>query len=40
VLICGLVEGETVVATVIVETTETNDVVVDAEVVERLDSVV
>lgn len=38
--ICGLVDGETVVATVIVVTTETNDVVVDAEVVERLDSVV
>jgi hypothetical protein len=40
VLICGLVDGETVVAAVIVVTTETNDVVVDADVVERLDSVV
>lgn len=37
-LICGLVDGETVVAAVV--TTETNDVVVDADVVERLDSVV
>jgi hypothetical protein len=41
VLICGLVDGETVVAVVMVVTTETNDVVVDAEeVVERLDAVV
>jgi hypothetical protein len=40
VLICGLVDGETVVAVVIVVTTETKDVVVDADVVERLDSVV
>jgi len=40
VLICGLVDGETVVAAVIVVTTETNVVVVDADVVERLDSVV
>lgn len=39
-LICGLVDGETVVAAVIVVTTETNEVVVDAEVVEWLDSVV
>lgn len=40
-LICGLVDGETVVAVVMVVTTETNDVVVDAEeVVERLDAVV
>jgi hypothetical protein len=38
--ICGLVDGETVVAAVMVETTETNDVVVDADVVERLDTVV
>jgi len=37
VLICGLLDGETVVAAVIVET---NDVVVDAEVVEMLDPVV
>jgi hypothetical protein len=40
VLICGLVDGETVVAAVIVVTIETNVVVVDADVVERLDSVV
>jgi hypothetical protein len=37
---CGLVDGETVVAAVMVVTTETNDVVVDADVVERLDTVV
>jgi hypothetical protein len=36
----GLVDGETVVAVVMVVTTETNDVVVDAEEVERLDEVV
>ena len=40
VLICGLVDGEAVVAAVIVVTTETNVVVVDADVVEWLDSVV
>ena len=40
VFICGLVDGETVVAVVMVETTETNDVVVDADDVERLDTVV
>jgi hypothetical protein len=39
VLICGLVDGDTVVAVVMVETTETNDVVVDADDVERLDTV-
>jgi len=40
VLICGLADGETVVAAVIVVTTDTNEVVVDVDVDERLDSVV
>jgi hypothetical protein len=40
VLMRGLVDGETVVAVVMVVTTETNDAVVDADVVERLDAVV
>lgn len=39
-LISGLDDGDTVVAAVMVVTTDTNDVVVDAEVVERLDTVV
>jgi len=36
----GLVDGETVVAVVVDVTIETNDVVVDTDVVEVLDSVV
>jgi len=40
VFICGLADGETVVAVVIVMTTETNEVVVDVDVDERLYSVV
>ncbi len=38
--ICGLADGETVVAVVVVMTTETNEVVVDVDVDERLYSVV
>ena len=38
--ICGLADGETVVAVVIVMTTETNEVVVDVDIDERLYSVV
>jgi len=40
VFICGLADGETVVAVVVVMTTETNEVVVDVDVDERLYSVV
>ena len=39
-LMGGLVDGETVVAVVVDVTIETNDVVVDTDVVEVLDSVV
>ncbi len=38
--ICGLADGETVVAVVVVMTTETNEVVVDVDIDERLYSVV
>ncbi len=40
VFICGLADGETVVAVVVVMTTETNEVVVDVDIDERLYSVI